>query len=110
MHRALGFGIAAATAALLFAAPAGADPAGATDPQHPDYVTGWCPGRGIRAIPGLMSGTCDGAPYPDGSFWRMTYQPGAFWGMQYHQWCHLEFGAAWNPVAERGVGSCGGEW
>jgi uncharacterized membrane protein len=53
-------------AAAMLAAPAGhADP----DPHKPDVGANYCPGGGTvdASSPGP---SCDGVPYPDGSYWR----------------------------------------
>ena len=52
-------------AIAMLAAPAGhADP----DPHKPDVGANYCPG-GATPSP---EGTCDGVPYPDGSYWHAT--------------------------------------
>ena len=55
-------------ATAMLAAPAGhADP----DPHKPDIGANYCPGGGtVDALSAEPS--CDGVPYPDGSYWRAT--------------------------------------
>ena len=60
-----GFVVAVSTA-LFGAAAASADP----DPHIPDPANDYCPGSGLALK--IMWGYCDGAPYPDGSYWRVT--------------------------------------
>ena len=53
-------------ATAMLAAPAGhADP----DPHKPDLGANYCPG-GRTADPSSPAPTCDGVPYPDGSYWH----------------------------------------
>jgi hypothetical protein len=55
-------------ATAMLAAPAGhADP----DPHKPDLGANYCPG-GVTADPGSLGPSCDGVPYPDGSYWHAT--------------------------------------
>ncbi len=52
-------------ATAMLAAPAGhADP----DPHNPDLGANFCPGG---ATPSPQA-SCDGVPYPDGSYWHAT--------------------------------------
>jgi hypothetical protein len=55
-----------AAAAVLPAAPAGAEPA--PDPHMPNMQSGCCPGGGMGSQISLAY--CDGVPYPDGTFWH----------------------------------------
>lgn len=55
-------------ATAVLAAPAGhADP----DPHKPDFGANYCPGGGTVGAPSPEP-YCDGAPYPDGSYWHAT--------------------------------------
>lgn len=47
-------------------AVAHADP----DPHIPDPTFTYCPGG--KSQPFFGNATCDGTPYPDGSYWRVT--------------------------------------
>ena len=51
--------------AMLAAPPAYADP----DPHKPDYGANYCPG-GVTTDPASPGPSCNGVPYPDGSYWR----------------------------------------
>ena len=52
-------------ATAMLAAPAGhADP----DPHKPDFGANYCPGG---ATPSPQA-SCDGVPFPDGSYWHAT--------------------------------------
>jgi hypothetical protein len=53
-------------ATAMLAAPAGhADP----DPHKPDIGANYCPG-GRTVDASSPEPSCDGVPYPDGSYWR----------------------------------------
>jgi hypothetical protein len=55
-------------ATAMLAAPAGhADP----DPHKPDLGANYCPGGGT-VDPSSPGPSCDGVPYPDGSYWHAT--------------------------------------
>jgi hypothetical protein len=55
-------------ATAILGAPAGhADP----DPHKPDFGANYCPG-GATADPASLGPSCDGVPYPDGSYWHAT--------------------------------------
>jgi hypothetical protein len=55
-------------ATAMLAAPAGhADP----DPHKPDLGANYCPG-GATVDPSSPGPSCDGVPYPDGSYWHAT--------------------------------------
>jgi hypothetical protein len=56
-------------AVLLTPAEAHADPS-LPNPHDPIFVRGYCPGN--RAQEWTAYGRCDGWPYADGSFWRVT--------------------------------------
>ena len=64
MRHSLLMGLAAV--AVLFAAPAQADPA--PDPHMPNMQAGYCPGGGMGSQ--VWAAYCDGVPYPDGTFWH----------------------------------------
>jgi hypothetical protein len=50
-----------------FAAPAHADP----DPHMPDWPARYCPDGGLGLEWQNFGGSCNGAKYPDGSYWRI---------------------------------------
>jgi hypothetical protein len=55
-------------ATAMLAAPAGhADP----DSHKPDFGANYCPG-GATPDPASLGPSCDGVPYPDGSYWHAT--------------------------------------
>ena len=39
------------------------------DPHKPDYGANYCPG-GVTTDPASPGPSCNGVPYPDGSYWR----------------------------------------
>lgn len=74
----LGHGVAARVGALLagciaalaFSIPAAsADPP--ADPHQPNMATGYCPGGQWNS---WRAAWCDGAKYPDGSFWHQSME------------------------------------
>jgi hypothetical protein len=58
------FAAMTAITAMMFAAPAHADP----DPHIPNMGAGYCPGGGMGTQ--IYLAYCDGIPYPDGSYWH----------------------------------------
>jgi len=61
---------AASTAIALVLALGGGTAHADPDPHIPDPGHDYCPGGGIGAK--FFSGYCDGAPYPDGSYWHVV--------------------------------------
>jgi hypothetical protein len=59
--------IALIATAILAAPAAHADP----DPHKPDFGANYCPG-GTPPDPSSTGLSCDGVPYPDGSYWHAT--------------------------------------
>lgn len=94
-----------AAGALWAAAPAGADP----DPHIPNPVMGYCPGGGSGT---LYMGYCDGAKYPDGSYWHHVNYGMPWMGQQPGSpdspltWCVVDDGSLIPPQAP--PGGCGG--
>ena len=69
---------------------------GAIDPHVPSPALGYCPGNEIR---GGLFHNCDGRPFPDGTFWRVTNVPGVGFVLT----CETAGGIA-------GPGGCEGNW
>lgn len=77
-----------AAAAMTLAVPASADP---PDQHLPDITKNYCPGgqfgAGGAGLGGAM-GVCDGAKYPDGSYWHQWVDSGFIGiGVTYHYDC-----------------------
>lgn len=90
---------AVSTAVALIAAPtAWAVPNPYMDPNHPDFVAGWCPGGGT----GYSSGWCNGEPFDDGSYWSLQAIDN---DRMIIPKCIDATGWAYAPI-----GACGGEW
>lgn len=70
-HARLVCGVAAALATLATLA---ASPARADDPHIPNQAAGQCAGGGGGSI---FEGWCDGAHYPDGSYWHQLSYAGS---------------------------------
>lgn len=85
----VGAAVGCAAALLLALAPtATADP---PDPHMPDITKNFCPGghwgAGGAGLGGAM-GVCDGAKYPDGSYWHQWVDNGFVGiGVTYHYDC-----------------------
>jgi hypothetical protein len=101
-------------AALLSAAPAGADP---NDPHVPNWSIDWCPGGGTLranayALPNIggYAGYCDGVPYEDGSYLHQVPQvPSGIsgFGATIETSCRINKGSMFSPPAP--PGGCGGD-
>src|SRR5699024_8279234 len=118
----------AAATALFGVAVAGADPdphlpdppstycpsammfynPGFCDPHMPDPYHGHCAGGRVGSL--MWDGHCDGAPYPDGSYWRVIQYGGSTvehtkgW-MSLTKECVVGEGAGTQPAPP---GGCGG--
>ena len=84
----VGAAVGAAALVLALAPTAAADP---PDPHMPDITKNFCPGghwgAGGAGLGGAM-GVCDGAKYPDGSYWHQWVDNGFIGiGVTYHYDC-----------------------
>jgi hypothetical protein len=96
---AIGAGGLIAAAAL---APSGH--ADTLDPHIPNPMTGWCPGGGAGGLAGM--GFCDGARYPNGSYWHVLRPAVPFAGSQMRMDGVVDEGSIIPPLAP--PGGCGG--
>jgi hypothetical protein len=98
----LAWGAAALTFGAAMVAPgtAGADPS-LPDPHTPIFVRGYCPGNRAQEWTGY--GRCDGWPYLDGSFWRVT-------GLGFTEMSRACVVGVDFAVSPAGPGGCGGSW